>query len=100
MRPGPCIARSRRFAAPPWPAITRAASPGARPRARACNSWPLGRQRCLGLADDRLERRRFANGQIRQDLAVDRHACLAQAVDEAAIVEAERTHRRIEPLDP
>src|SRR5215470_12703757 len=99
-KPGRCIGRSRRFAAPRWPAITRAASPGARLRARPRNSRPSRRQRRLGLADDCLERHWLADGQIGQDLAVDRDARLAQPVDEPAVVEAERAHRRVESLDP
>src|SRR5271170_5574684 len=57
-------------------------------------------ERRLGLADDRLERHRLGDGEVREHLAVDHDAGLAQAGDEAAVIEAERAHRRIEALDP
>src|ERR1700687_5396833 len=60
----------------------------------------LRRQRGLGLFSDRLERRRLANGEIRQHLAVHRDARLGKAVDKDAVGHAERAHRGIETLDP
>src|SRR5579872_6002837 len=54
----------------------------------------------LGLSDDRLERRRFGDGQVRQYLAVDGDAGLGEPGDKSAVVEPERTHRRVEPLNP
>src|ERR1700722_8990332 len=60
----------------------------------------LSRQRGLGLFSDRLERRRFVDGEVRQHLAVDRDARLGEAVDKDAVGHAERTHGGIEALDP
>src|ERR1700688_2034186 len=60
----------------------------------------LRRQRSLGLFGDRLERRRFGDGEIRQHLAVDRDARLGQAVDEDAVGHADRAHRGVDALDP
>src|SRR5215207_8935034 len=57
-------------------------------------------ERRLGLPDDRLERDRLADGEVGEDLAIDRHAGLAETVDETAVGQAERAHRRIEPLNP
>src|SRR5262245_35835220 len=59
-----------------------------------------GRQRSLCLLDDRLKRRRLADREVGQHLAVDQQPGLAEAVDEPAVGKAERAHRRIEPLDP
>ena len=61
---------------------------------------PLRRQRGLGLFDDRLECSRFADCEIGQHLAVDRHAGLGQPGDKPAVVQAERAHRRVQALDP
>src|SRR5262249_27273958 len=58
------------------------------------------RQRGLGLLHDRLERRRLGDGEVRQDLAIDRDAGLGEAVDESAVVEAKGPHRGVEALDP
>src|ERR1700683_1314130 len=58
------------------------------------------RQRRFGLTNNSLEGRRLPDRQIGKYLAVDHDARLAQAGDETAVVEAERTHRRVEPLDP
>src|SRR5258706_523392 len=63
-------------------------------------SVALRRQRGLGLFGNRLERRRLVNGEIGQNLAVDRDARLGQAVDEDAVGHAEGTNRGIEALDP
>src|SRR5258707_14276493 len=60
----------------------------------------LRRQRGLGLFGDRLECRRLVNGEIGQNLAVDRNARLGQAIDEDTVGHAERTHRGVEALDP
>src|SRR5579862_3852782 len=57
-------------------------------------------ERRLGLADDRLERRRFGDGEVGKHFAVDRDAGLAQAGDEAAVVQPERAHRGVEALNP
>src|SRR5579862_8091467 len=88
-----------------WPGLSRPSTsylprskawmPGTRPGVTGNLS-----ERRLGLADDRLERRRLGNGEVREHLAVDHDAGLAQAGDEAAVVETERAHRRIEALDP
>src|SRR5664279_2063596 len=64
------------------------------------NAASLRRQRGLGLFGDRLERRRFGDGKIRQHLAVDRDARLGQAVDKDAVGHAERAHRGVDALDP
>src|SRR6185312_8041424 len=65
---------------------------------------PVGQQslceRGLGLADDRFERRRLGDGEVRKHLAVDRNAGLVQARDKFAVVQPERPYRRIEPLNP
>src|SRR5450631_1079334 len=60
----------------------------------------LRRQRGLGLFGDRLERRRFVDGEVRKYLAVHGDARLGKAVDKDAVGHAERTHRGIETLDP
>src|SRR2546423_3326964 len=57
-------------------------------------------QRSFRLAYDRLERRRLANGQIRQHLAIDYDPGLAEAVDKSAVGQVERAHCRIQTLDP
>src|ERR1700688_3859962 len=57
-------------------------------------------ERRLGLADDRLEGRRLGDREVREHLAVDHDAGLAQAGDEAAVIEAERAHCGVEPLNP
>src|SRR5215472_5628758 len=57
-------------------------------------------QRRFCPADDRLERRRFADREIGQHLAVNRNACFAETGDEAAVIEAERAHRGVEALNP
>src|SRR5262245_5226012 len=54
----------------------------------------------LRLSDDRLERSRFADGEIGQHLAVDGHSRLAETIDETAVGQAERPHGGVEPLDP
>src|SRR6185312_4554270 len=71
----------------------------------SCAASDIGRpqsgwQRGLGFFDDRLERRRLVDGEIGQHLAIDHHAGFGQAVDEAAVVEPEGPHRRIEALNP
>src|SRR5260370_264018 len=58
------------------------------------------RDRGFGLLDDGRKSRGLADRKIRQHLAVDQETGLVEAVDEAAVVQAERTHCRIEPLDP
>src|SRR5712691_1323552 len=59
-----------------------------------------GRERGLGLLDDRLEGGRLADGEIGQHLAVDRDPGLGDAGDEPAVGQAEIAHRRVEALDP
>src|ERR1043166_2723251 len=59
-----------------------------------------GRERGLGLTDDGFERRRLANGEVGQHLAIDRDPGLAEAVDKSTVGEPERSHRGIEALDP
>src|SRR5579862_7011146 len=88
-----------------WPGLSRPSTsylprskawmPGTRPGVTGNLS-----ERRLGLADDRLEGRRLGDGEVREHLAVDHDAGLAQAGDEAAVVQPERPHRRIEALDP
>src|SRR5580698_1012981 len=59
------------------------------------------RRECgFGLADDRLESRRLRDREVGKHLAVDGNAGLGEPGDEAAIVETERPHRRVEALDP
>src|SRR5216684_119854 len=75
------------------------------PRALRCGSEAPARsapagQRGFRLAHDRLERRRLANGEIGQHLAIDHDPGLAEAGDKSAVRQPERAHRRIEPLDP
>src|ERR1700733_9147827 len=65
-----------------------------RPMSRLCG------ERGLYLPDDRLERRRLADREIGQHLAVHGDVGLAQAGDETAVVQPERPHRRVEALDP
>src|SRR5580704_16695186 len=88
-----------------WPGLSRPSTsyfpqskawmPGTRPGMTGNLS-----ERGLGLADDRLERRRLGDGEVREHLAVDHDAGLAQAGDEAAVVEPERAYRGIEALNP
>src|SRR5262249_44300094 len=54
----------------------------------------------LGLLDDGRKSSGLADRQIRQHLAVDLEPGLAEPVDEAAVGQAERSHCRVEPLDP
>src|ERR1700683_3518273 len=58
------------------------------------------RERGLRLSDDSLESRGLGDRKVREHLAIDHDAGLAQASDEAAVVEAERPDCRVEPLDP
>src|SRR6266699_149178 len=58
------------------------------------------RQRRLGLLGNRLERRRLADGEIRQHLAVDGDTRLGETVDKSAVGHAKRTHRGVQALDP
>src|ERR1700719_1847502 len=60
---------------------------------------PLSERRFC-LADDRLERRRFADREIGQHLAVDRNTGFGETGNEAAVVEAERADRGVEALNP
>src|SRR4029077_2260332 len=60
----------------------------------------LGGQRGLGLFHDRLKRRRLANGEVGQNLPVDRHAGLGQSGDKPAVVESKWPHRGVQALDP
>src|SRR5580698_234057 len=62
--------------------------------------FPLGGERGLYLPDDRLERCRLADREIGQHLAVDGDVGLAQAGNEAAVVQPERPHGGVETLDP
>src|SRR4029077_12454203 len=57
-------------------------------------------QRRFCLADDGLERCRFADCEIGQHLAVNRYAGFGEAGDEAAVVESKRTDRGVEALNP
>src|ERR1700733_1554126 len=57
-------------------------------------------ERGFYLPDDRLERRRLADREIGQNLAVHGDVGLAQAGDETAVIEPERPPRGIEALDP
>src|SRR5437899_4068499 len=59
-----------------------------------------GGQRGFGLTHDRFERRRLADGEVGQHLAIDHDPGLAEAADKSAVGQAERAHRRVEPLDP
>src|SRR5579862_3504924 len=88
-----------------WPGLSRPSTsylprskawmPGTRPGVTGNLS-----ERRLGLADDRLESRRLGDGEVREHLAVDHDAGLAQAGDEAAVIEPERAHRGVEALNP
>src|ERR1700712_3147560 len=60
----------------------------------------LRREGGLGLFSDRLERHRFGDGEVRQNLAVHGDAGLGEPVDEDAVGHAERTHRGVDALDP
>src|ERR1700721_1772484 len=59
-----------------------------------------GRQRGLGLLDDRLERRRLADGEGGKHLGVGHAPGSAEAVDKSTVGEAEAAHCRVQPLDP
>src|SRR5215475_15906906 len=58
------------------------------------------RQGGLGLFDDCLKRRRLANGEVGQNLPVDRKAGLGQSGNEPAVVQPERPYRGVQALDP
>src|SRR6266568_9011838 len=60
----------------------------------------LLRERGFGLADDRFERRRLANGEIGKHFAVHHNTGFAETGNETAVVQTERTHRGIEALNP
>src|ERR1700731_4831746 len=85
---------ARRRASRCYPAMTASKA------SQSTDGRHLSRQCGLGLFSNRLERRRFVDGEIRQHLAVDRDARLGKAVDKDAVGHAERTHRGIEALDP
>src|SRR5450631_2583775 len=57
-------------------------------------------ERRLGLLRNGAEGRRVGHGKLGQDLAVDRKACLAQAIDQAAIRQPIGTRRGIDAHDP
>src|ERR1700677_4241792 len=57
-------------------------------------------KRRLGLPHDRFEGRRLCDGEIGEHLAVDHYTRLREPVDKAAVSQAERTHRRVQTLDP
>src|SRR5436853_558660 len=67
---------------------------------RRLSSVLCSSDRGFGLLYDGLERGRLADREIGQNLAVDLHSGLAEPVDEPAVGQAERAHRRIEALDP
>src|SRR5690606_36831652 len=53
-----------------------------------------------GLDDQHFESRRFAHGQIGQDLAVDGDLSLAEAVDKSAIGQPVAAYGSVDALDP
>src|ERR1700733_15995360 len=63
-------------------------------------AYASGGERRLGLFGDRLERSGLVDRKIRQHFTVDGDARLGQAVDKHAVGHAERTHGRIEALNP
>src|SRR6185437_915934 len=63
-------------------------------------SLSLCRQRGLGLFDDRLEGRRLVDREIGQHLAVYHQPRLGEPGDEAAVVQSERAHGRVQALNP
>src|SRR5690606_13335851 len=72
----------------------RTTLPRQAPQASGCG------QRSLGFLDDRLEALRLADGDVRQNLAVDLDPGLAEAVDKSAVGQAVLAHRGVEALDP
>src|SRR6266446_2758737 len=79
------------------------ADDGGRKRSRSALCRPsLSPSSCrrLGLFLDRRKRRRLADREIGQHLAIDQKPGLAQPVDEPAVVQAEGPHRGVEALDP
>src|SRR5205823_1432854 len=61
---------------------------------------PPSSERGFGLADNRFECRRLANGEIGKHFAVDHNTGFAETGNEPAVVQTERTHRGIEALNP
>ena len=58
------------------------------------------RQRRFRLPDDCFEGRWLADCKVGKHLAIDDDTGLAQAGDEAAVVETERPYRGVKALDP
>jgi hypothetical protein len=58
------------------------------------------RDRDFGLLDNGRKGRGLVDRQIGQHFAVDQKAGFGEPVDEPTVVQAERTHRRVEPLNP
>src|ERR1700680_4967890 len=89
INPAPCTDPSKPSAAPFWQGLLQAFCQklqilgGRAPDRRLIGR--SGGERGLGLVDDRLERRRFADRQIGEYLAVDRDPGLAEAVDKPAV---------------
>src|SRR5262249_38733643 len=60
----------------------------------------LRRQCSFGFFHDRLKRCRFADGKIRQHLAINGQPGLSQSGNKPAVVQSERPDRCVETLDP
>src|SRR5262249_27420188 len=71
-----------------------------RERARPRHHKGLRRQCSFGFFNDRLKRSRFADGKIRQHLAINGQPGLRQSGNEPAVVQSERPDSCVETLDP
>src|SRR5215211_3639764 len=60
----------------------------------------LGRGGLPGYLGKSAERLRIVDGDVREHLAVDLHACLVQAVDELRVAHALAPRRRVDADDP
>src|SRR4029453_19051590 len=87
-----------------WPGLSRPSTSwlqqerrGCPARGRACF---LSRQSGLGLFDDCLEGRGLANGKVGQHLAINGQTRFGEASYEAAVIQPEWPHRRVQALDP
>src|SRR5690606_16005697 len=65
---------------------------------RCCLAGGLHGSRCL--LDQRLKGVRVTHGKVSENLAIDRDACLVQAVDELAISRAALAGSGVDTLDP
>src|SRR5262245_22415061 len=80
--------------------VMRELDPRILSRLALCPPKGLCRQCSFGFFHDRLKRCRFADGKIRQHLAINGQPGLSQSGNEPAVVQSERPDRCVETLDP